>query len=195
MSEDTSKDSAVEDESHEPDPVDAEESDDDDQSTDSTSDGEPDSEDAPKAEDASAGRIPDDRPEHLTERHFLTARWRGHDIAVSGDWTLRWLFLAPTYTLWVDGKPVETIGGPRVEPSLDAVLEDETGEAYHLTATLTSILGYAPPCKISIEGEVIAEGDLRVANFINPFLVLFILIAAGVMLYVGPDVLARYMPR
>lgn len=162
---------------------------------------EEDAEDAPEEDtgdattsDRPADGLPPDRPEHLTAKNFLSTQWRGHDIAVSGDWTLRWLYLTPTYTLWVDGNPVESLSGPRIEPSLDAVLEDETGEAFHLNATLTSIVGYKPPCKISIEEEVIAEGDLRVANFINPFLVLFILIATGVMIYVGPDVLAQYAP-
>jgi hypothetical protein len=125
--------------------------------------------------------------------HSLSTTWRGHDLAVSGDWTLRWLYLTPTYTLWVDGKPVESVSGPRIEPTLDAVLEDESGEAFHLTASLTSIVGYKPPCRISIEDEVIAEGDIRVANFLNPFLVLFMLVAFGVMLYVGPDVIADLM--
>lgn len=145
------------------------------------------------ADDASS-TPPSERPDHLTDENFLTTRWRGHDIAVSGDWTLRWLFLTPTYTLWIDGEKVESVSGPRITPSLDAVLEDPSGEAYHLKATLTSIIGYRPPCKIMIEEEVIAEGDLRVANFLNPFLVLFILIATGAMLYVGPDVVARYLP-
>ncbi|MGM0555115.1 MAG: hypothetical protein ACQEVA_01940 [Myxococcota bacterium] len=143
------------------------------------------------SDDVSKKRAPHDGP---PPEHSLMTTWRGHDIAVSGDWTLRWLFLTPTYTLWVDGEPVESVSGPRIEPTLDAVLEDESGEAYHLKASLTSIVGYQPPCKISIEDEVISEGDLRVANFLNPFLVIFILAAIGVMIYLGPDVLAEYLP-
>ena len=140
------------------------------------------------------GAIPDDRPDYMTAENFLSAKWRGHDIAVSGDWTIRWLFLTPTYTLWVDGQPVEKTSGPRPSPSLDAVLEDASGEAFHLNATLTSIVGYKPPCKITVEDEIIAEGDIRVANFLNPFLVLFILLAVCLMVLIGPDVLSEYLP-
>lgn len=161
-------------------------------SSDSPSEPRSDADDA-NADEASS-TPPSERPDHLTDENFLVTRWRGHDIAVSGDWTLRWLFLTPTYTLWIDGEKVESVSGPRITPSLDAVLEAPSGEAYHLKATLTSIIGYRPPCKIMIEEEVIAQGDLRVANFLNPFLVLFILIATGAMLYVGPDVVARYLP-
>lgn len=143
------------------------------------------------SEDTSNDTATDDP---VPREHALTTEWRGHDIAVSGDWTLRWLYLTPTYTLWIDGKPIERVSGPSLEPTLEAVLEDDTGEAFQLKATLTSILGYQPPCKIEVEGELLAESDIHVANFLNPFLVLFILIATGTMAYVGPDVVSQYLP-
>lgn len=143
---------------------------------------------------SSRGQPEYDYDHHILPENVFEIEWKDHTVAVTGDWTWRWLFLAPTYTLWIDGKPVQRGGGPAVRPSMEAILEGQDGEVYHLEATLTSIVGFEPSCQISIDESEVAAGDLRVANFLNPFLVLFILIATAVMFYVGPDVLAQYLP-
>lgn len=122
----------------------------------------------------------------------LEVDWKGHTLEVSGNWTWRWLYLAPTYELRIDGEFIDRVGGPKVRPRLEAIVEDEQGEVHHLTAELLSLVGYKPTCDISVEGEVISSGRVRVDNFLNPFLVIVILISTGIMLYVGPDVLRSF---
>lgn len=145
---------------------------------------------APATPDAPPPGLPD----HLTPENYLDVRWRDHHIAVTGDWTWRWLFLAPTYTLWVDGNPVDRVCGPSTQPQLVAVLEDDSANTHRLCANLTSIIGYRPPCTIRLDDTDLAAGDLRVANFLNPFLMLFILGGLGLFIYLGPNVLARLFP-
>jgi hypothetical protein len=122
----------------------------------------------------------------------LEVEWNGHTIEVSGNWTWRWLYLAPIYELRIDGEFVDRVGGPRTRPRLEAIVEDEDGEVYHIGAELLSLVGYKPSCEISIEGEIVQSGRVRVENFLNPFLVLIIVISTGVMLYLGPDIIQKY---
>jgi hypothetical protein len=124
----------------------------------------------------------------------LEVEWNGHTLEVSGNWTWRWLFLAPIYELHIDGQFVDRTGGPRVRPRLEAVVEDEAGDVHHVVAELVSLVGFKPSCEVSVEGEVISDGRLRVDNFLNPFLILVILASTGVMLYLGPDVIRSLWP-
>ncbi|MFW5967725.1 MAG: hypothetical protein ACOCV2_09420 [Persicimonas sp.] len=118
----------------------------------------------------------------------LQTDWKGHTLEVAGDWTWRWLFLAPIYELRIDGEMVERTGGPRVRPRLEAVIESEDdGSLYHVTAELTSIVGFRPSCTLSVDEEVLIDDHLRVDNFLNPFLVLFIAVCTGILIYVGPE--------
>src|SRR5690554_7560551 len=64
----------------------------------------------------------------------LEVEWKGHTVAVSGSWNWRWLFLTPTYELHIDDEFVDRIGGPRIHPRLEAMVEDESGEVHHITA-------------------------------------------------------------
>ncbi|QDG52912.1 thioredoxin family protein [Persicimonas caeni] len=124
----------------------------------------------------------------------LEVEWKGHTLEVSGNWTWRWLYLAPTYELRINGEFVDRTSGPRVRPRLQAIVEDNDGEVYHVDAELLSLIGYNPTCEVNIDGEVVHSGRVRVENFLNPFLVLFILISTGVMLYLGPEVIRQYWP-
>ncbi len=120
--------------------------------------------------------------------------WKDHTLKVTGDWTLRWLFLAPDYELWLDDERLDCQGGPRLRSCLEAIYEDDDGQLHHIEAELLSIVGFRPSCELSIEGELVATEQVRVRNFINPFLVLAILCSVAVMLYVGPDVIEQYVP-
>ena len=124
----------------------------------------------------------------------LEADWNGHTIKVTGDWTYRWFYLAPVYELYIDDDFVDRIGGPRVHPHLEAIVEDENGQTHHIEAELLSVFGYRPKCSISVEGDMLSSGRVRVTNFLNPFLILFILMATAVMVYLGPDVVRQYWP-
>lgn len=124
----------------------------------------------------------------------LEVQWKGHNLEVSGNWTWRWLYLAPIYELHIDGEFVDRVGGPRVRPRLEAMVEDDDGEIYHIAADLLSLVGFKPTCDVTVDGDPVGSGKLRVDNFINPFLVLIILISTGIMMYVGPDVLRQYWP-
>jgi hypothetical protein len=125
---------------------------------------------------------------------MFETEWKGRKLIVKGDWTARWLFLCPDYELWLDDEKLDRSGGPVLQPKLEAVIEDEDGELHHITAHLVSILGFKPTCELEIEGEAYDSGVVRVENFLNPFLVITILASVIVMLMVGPEVLARYMP-
>ncbi len=124
----------------------------------------------------------------------MEAQWKGQTLKVTGNWTARWLFLAPVYQLWLDDQLLDEQGGPRLSPKLEALFEDENGEISHIEADLLSIIGFRPSCEISIEGELLATDHVEVENFLNPFLMLFILAATVAMFYVGPEVLQRYLP-
>jgi hypothetical protein len=115
--------------------------------------------------------------------------WKGHKVKITGNWTGRWLFLAPDYELWVDDQKVDRAGGPRLSPKLEAIIEDEEGQMHHIEAEVLSIVGWKPRVELSIAGEHVASGRVVVENLLNPFLVIFILVSTAVMLYVGPDVL------
>ena len=121
-------------------------------------------------------------------------QWKGHTLRVVGTWSARWLYLAPDYELWLDDQKVDRSGGPVPRPHLEGIFEDDDGQMHHIEATLLSIIGYNPSCDIRVEGDTLARGRVRVDNFLNPFLVIFILAATTVMLYVGPDVLRQYWP-
>lgn len=123
----------------------------------------------------------------------MEANWKGHTLRVTGRWTARWLFLAPDYELWLDERCIDRAGGPLVRPRLEAVVEDDDGALHHVEAHLVSIVGWKPLCELSVEGELVASDRVRVDNFLNPFLILFILVCTAVMLYVGPEVLRRHL--
>ncbi len=120
--------------------------------------------------------------------------WNGRKLIVKGDWTARWLFLCPDYELWLDDEKLDRAGGPVLQPKLEAVIEDEDGELHHITANLVSILGFNPVCEIEIEGEAFASGNVRVENFLNPFLIITIIGSVIVMMMLGPEVLGKYLP-
>ena len=119
----------------------------------------------------------------------METEWNGHTLKVRGNWTARWLFLAPDYELWIDDEKVDRAGGPRLHPKLEAIVEDDQGELHHIEAELLSIIGWRPTCELKVEGELLKSERVTVENFINPFLVVVILISTVVMLYIGPTVL------
>ena len=122
----------------------------------------------------------------------MRAEWQDHTLRVTGRWAARWLFLAPEYQLWLDDRCIDRTSGPGIQPRLEAVVEDDDGAIHHVEARLLSILGWRPRCELSVEGELLARERVRVDDFLNPFLVLFILLSTVVMLYVGPEVLRGY---
>ncbi len=123
----------------------------------------------------------------------MEAEWQDHKITVKGNWTGRWLWLAPDYELWIDDQRVDKTGGPRLHPKLEAVVEDEEGDLHHIEADILSVIGWRPSCELTVEGEVLQSGHVAVENFLNPFLILIIIVSTIVMLYVGPDVLRGLM--
>lgn len=120
--------------------------------------------------------------------------WNGHTLELSGNWTWRWLFLAPVYELHIDGELVDRSGGPRVRPRLEAIVEDEAGDIHHIQAEFLSLIGFKPQVEVTIEEELVAAERVRVDNFLNPFLVIVILVSTAVMFYLGPDVIRAYWP-
>lgn len=124
----------------------------------------------------------------------MEAEWNGHTLKVTGNWTARWLFLAPVYELWLDDQRLARSGGPRLHPDLVAVVVDEDGKEHHVEADVLSVIGFKPSCDLIVEGEVIHSGRVVVENFINPFLVIIILASTIVMIVVGPEVLRQYLP-
>ena len=124
----------------------------------------------------------------------MEAQWREHTLKVTGDWTGRWLFLAPEYELWLDDESLDRLGGPRTRPLLEGLYESDDGEIHHIEAELISIVGFKPRCDISVDGQLIGSDQVRVQNFINPFLMLSILVSTAIMLYVGPEVLRQFLP-
>jgi hypothetical protein len=124
----------------------------------------------------------------------MEVQWKEHTLKVTGNWTARWLFLAPEYQLWLDDELLDSSGGPRLHPTLEAIYEDEAGKRHHITAELVSIVGFKPSCDVSIEGDLLSSQKVRVDNFLNPFLMLAIIISTAVMLYVGPDVISEFLP-
>ena len=129
----------------------------------------------------------------------MQAQWHTHSIEVRGDWIARYLYLAPRYELWIDDQLVDATGGPRLQPKLEALIErpaeEEGADAvrHHVEASLTSIVGLRPRCQITIDGDPLATDRVVVQNTLNPFLLLFILIATSWMIYIGPDVLRSYV--
>lgn len=124
----------------------------------------------------------------------MQVQWKDHTLKVTGNWTGRWLFLAPDYELWLDEQLLDKTGGPRLRPRLEAIYEDEEGELHHIQADLVSVIGFRPSCQITVEGEEVALDHVRVENFLNPFLMLFILISTAIMFMIGPDVLREILP-
>lgn len=123
----------------------------------------------------------------------MQADWQGHTIQVKGNWTARWLWLAPDYELLIDDQRVDRTGGPRLHPKLEAVVEDEDGELHHIEANILSVIGWRPSCDLTVEGELLKSDRILVENFINPFLILIIFASTAVMLWVGPEVLGKYL--
>ena len=124
----------------------------------------------------------------------MQSQWRGHTLEVRGDWTFRWLYLAPDYELLVDGESADTTGGPLVQPRLEAMVEREDGSMHHVEAEILSIVGLRPRCRIDVDGEEHERGHVAVANVLNPFLMLVIIVSTGIMLYLGPDAIRAYWP-
>lgn len=122
----------------------------------------------------------------------MEAEWNGHKIRIEGNWTARWLYLAPDYELWLDDEKLDRSGGPRLHPKLEAVVEDQEGSIHHIEVDILSIIGWKPDATLMVEGEEIGSGKIPVQNFINPFLVVIILVSTVVMLYLGPSVLRQY---
>lgn len=122
----------------------------------------------------------------------MKAEWKGHTITVTGNWTLRWLYLAPDYELWIDDQRLDRSGGPRLSPKLEAMVEED-GEIHHIEADILSIAGWRPQCDLKVGGEPLLSERIEVENFINPFLVIVILASTAVMLYVGPTVLRQLL--
>lgn len=124
----------------------------------------------------------------------MEAKWREHTLSVRGDWPARWLFLAPHYELWLDDKRLDAAGGPKMNPRLEAIYEDEDGARHLISADIFSVIGFRPNCELSIEGELLKKDRVRVENFINPLLIIFIIAAICSMFIIGPKVLRQYMP-
>jgi hypothetical protein len=120
--------------------------------------------------------------------------WCGHTLEVRGDWTYRWLYLAPEYELLVDGDRVDRTGGPVLRPRLEAKIEDDDGEMHHVEIDLLSIAGFRPYGQLSVDGEQLDSARVPVRNILNPFLVLIIIASTIIMLYLGPGVLREYFP-
>ncbi len=120
--------------------------------------------------------------------------WRGHTLEVRGNWTYRWLYLAPEYELLVDGEQIDRTGGPIVRPTLEAKIEDDDGQMHLVEIKLLSIAGFRPRGKFSVDGELLDSGRVPVRNVLNPFLVLIIIASTVIMLYLGPEVLREYWP-
>lgn len=124
----------------------------------------------------------------------MQTEWNEHTVEVRGDWTIRWLYLSPTYELYLDGECVDRAGGPFPRPRLQAEYRGEDGITHHIEAELLSIFGIRPYCEIDVDGEAIAQDNLSVDNVLNPLLMVFILAATTIMLYLGPSVLRTYLP-
>ncbi len=120
--------------------------------------------------------------------------WNGYTLEVRGDWTGRWAFLAPEYELWLNDQQLDTGGGPRVSPELEAIFEDTDGDLHHIKASIISIAGIRPRCEITVEGEAVATGRVPVKNILNPLLIMTIIASIAAMVYVGPDVLRDILP-
>jgi len=116
----------------------------------------------------------------------METTWRGHTLSVTGDWTGRWLYMAPQYELKLDGDVLATGGGPKVNHTLEAKFEED-GTTYVIAADILSVAGVRPACELFIDDDPVASGRVKVANLLNPLLVFFIIAATLTMLYVGPD--------
>ena len=136
----------------------------------------------------------------------MESSWNDHAIRVTGNWTARYLFLAPQYELWLDDQRIDLKGGPRLHTTLEAIVELEQDEAkggeregdeavtrHHVEAKVLSIAGIRPLCELFVDGKLIHSERVKVENVLNPFLLLFILAATSWMIYVGPDVLRTYL--
>ena len=127
----------------------------------------------------------------------MELQWNEHTVEVRGDWTARWFFLAPEYELCVDGECIDRVGGPNLRPTMEGIIDtgdEDDGADPHIQAEVMSLFGFRPRCTVTVDGEQLGSDRIQVANVLNPFLVLVILAAAGVMLYVGPEVLQEHLP-
>lgn len=150
----------------------------------------------------------------------METSWHDHSLRVTGNWTARYLFLAPQYELWLDDQRIDLKGGPRLHTTLEAIVElEETAQAeeaqeealgqhdgtattgedpisrHHIEAKVLSIAGIRPLCELFVDGQLVHSDRIRVENVLNPFLILFILAATSWMIYVGPDVLRTYLSQ
>ena len=124
----------------------------------------------------------------------MQINWQDHQFEVRGDWTHRWLFMAPEYILEIDGTEAARTGGPILRPHLEAMLEDEDGELHHIEAELFSVLGIRPRCQVSVDGAPVDSQRVHVRNILNPLLFLIVVVSTLIMLYLGPEVLQHYWP-
>jgi hypothetical protein len=123
----------------------------------------------------------------------MQTTWNDRDIEICGDWTARWLYLAPVYELKVDGETVDETSGPFVKPYLETTLQDDADKYHELRVEILSLAGIRPKCDIIVDGDVFDSGRIKVQNLLNPALVFFIVISICFMLLIGPKLLARYM--
>ncbi len=123
----------------------------------------------------------------------MQTEWNGYTIEVRGDWTYRWLYLAPEYELFIDDRQVDRTGGPILHPELEGLFEDTDGDVHHIEVEILSIVGYRPDCDITVDGEALTSGSVHVRNVLNPLLSMFILFSTVIMLYLGPSVLRAYV--
>lgn len=124
----------------------------------------------------------------------MEADWNERTLRVQGNWTGKWLYLAPVYELWLDDECIDSTGGPLLRPTLEAMVETDGGELHHVRAELLSVAGIKPHCELTVDDEMVAADHVPVKNVLNPLLMLAILGSTAVMLYVGPDVVSAYVP-
>ncbi len=119
----------------------------------------------------------------------METQWNGHTIKIVGDWTSRWLFLAPQYELWLDDQQLDVSGGPNLHPSLTATYVDEEAEVEHtIEAEIFSIAGVRPSCDIFIGDDKIASGRIHVQNLLAPVLMIIIAASLVIVYFIGPKV-------
>lgn len=126
----------------------------------------------------------------------METKWNEHCVKVTGNWTGRWLFLAPQYELWIDDQRLDLSGGPRIHPKLEGVFIDDRGDeeiTCHIEAEILSLFGIRPKCDLFINNELVDSGRVQVENLLNPILLIFIISTVGLMIYLGPKVLRQYI--
>lgn len=127
----------------------------------------------------------------------MNYHWNDRQIEVRGEWTGRWLYLVPTYALFVDGDRVDEAPAMwpwtnPLRPRLEASVESD-GESKTLSVEILSVAGLNPRCDVAVNDEIVTTGRVEVSNPLDHILVVFIIVAICFMLYVGPRVLEQYL--